>query len=92
MLTFSILFYGWFGLFCFVLFCFGLVWFGLVWFGFFETGFLCVVVAVIELQLCRQGYPHTHRDLSVSASQVLGFKACTTTTQLRSNFLTGRHL
>jgi hypothetical protein len=28
------------------LFCFGLV-----WFGFFETGFLCVVLAVLELTL-----------------------------------------
>jgi hypothetical protein len=33
---------------------FGLVWFGLVWFGlvwFFEAGFLCVVLAVLELTL-----------------------------------------
>jgi hypothetical protein len=33
---------------------FGLVWFGLVWFGlvwFFETGFLCVALAVLELTL-----------------------------------------
>jgi hypothetical protein len=29
------------------LFCFGLVWF----FGFFETGFLCIVLAVLELTL-----------------------------------------
>jgi hypothetical protein len=28
---------------------FGLVWFGLVW--FFETGFLCVALAVLELTL-----------------------------------------
>jgi hypothetical protein len=30
---------------------FGLVWFGLVWFGlvwFFETGFLCIALAVLE--------------------------------------------
>jgi hypothetical protein len=32
------------GSFCF---CFGLVWFG----GFFETGFLCVALAVLELTL-----------------------------------------
>jgi hypothetical protein len=25
--------------------------FGLVWFGFFETGFLCVALAVLELTL-----------------------------------------
>jgi hypothetical protein len=35
---------------------FGLVWFGLVWFfflggGAFETGFLCVALAVLELTL-----------------------------------------
>jgi hypothetical protein len=41
---------------------FGLVWFGLVWFGFvlfcfvlfcfvFETGFLCIALAVLELTL-----------------------------------------
>jgi hypothetical protein len=32
----------------------GLVWFGLVWFSlvwFFETGFLCVALAVLELTL-----------------------------------------
>jgi hypothetical protein len=41
-------------LFCFVLGAgvwFGLVWFGLVWFWFFETGFLCVALAVLELTL-----------------------------------------
>ena len=26
-------------------------WFGLVWFGFFETGFLCIALAVLELTL-----------------------------------------
>jgi hypothetical protein len=33
------------------LFCLlvGLVWFGLVW--FFETGFLCVALAILELTL-----------------------------------------
>jgi hypothetical protein len=36
----------WFGL-----VWFGLVWFGLVWFWFFETGFLCVALAVLELTL-----------------------------------------
>jgi hypothetical protein len=33
---------------------FGLVWFGLVWFGlvwFFESGFLCIALAVQELTL-----------------------------------------
>jgi hypothetical protein len=40
------LFTFWFGL-----VWFGLVWFGLVWFGFFETVFLCVALAVLELPL-----------------------------------------
>ena len=39
----------WFGLVWFGLVWFGLVWFGLVW--FFETGYLCVALAVLELTL-----------------------------------------
>jgi hypothetical protein len=39
----------WFGLVWFGLVWFGLVWFGLVW--FFKTGFLCAVLAVLELSL-----------------------------------------
>jgi hypothetical protein len=38
---------------------------------FIETGFLCVALAVLEL-----------RNLSASASQVLGLKACATTARL----------
>jgi hypothetical protein len=38
---------------------------------FFETGFLCVTLAVLEL-----------RNLPASASQVLGLKACATTARL----------
>jgi hypothetical protein len=37
-----------------VLVWFGLVWFGLIWFGlvwFFDTGFLCIALAVLELTL-----------------------------------------
>jgi hypothetical protein len=45
---------------CLVLFCF-------VLFLFFETGFLCVALAVLEL-----------RNLPASASRVLGLKACAT--------------
>jgi hypothetical protein len=45
-------------------FCFFDVW-------FFETGFLFVALAGLEL-----------RNLPASASQVLGLKACTTTAQL----------
>jgi hypothetical protein len=41
-----------FGLVWFGLVWFGLVWFGLVWFGLvFETGFLCIALAVLELTL-----------------------------------------
>jgi hypothetical protein len=38
-------------LFFFFFFGLVLVWFGLVWFWFFETGFLCVALAVLELSL-----------------------------------------
>jgi hypothetical protein len=39
-------------------------------FFFFQTGFLCVALAVLEL-----------RNTPASASQLLGLKACTTTAQ-----------
>jgi hypothetical protein len=45
---------GSFVLFCFVLFCFVCFWFVCFWFGlvwFFETGFLCIALAVLELTL-----------------------------------------
>ena len=41
-----------------------------LFFWFFKTGFLCVALAVLKL-----------RNLPVSASQVLGLKACATTAQ-----------
>ena len=44
-------------------------------FQFFETGFLCVVLAVLELPL-QAGFELG--DLPASASQVLGLKACAT--------------
>jgi hypothetical protein len=31
-------------------------------FGFFETGFLCIALAVLELSLCRPGWPQTQRS------------------------------
>jgi hypothetical protein len=43
---------------------------------FFETGFLCVALAVLEL-----------RNLPASASRVLGLKACTTMPSGMINFL-----
>jgi hypothetical protein len=41
----------------------------------FETGFLCVALAVLELTLRLA----SNRNLPASASQVLGLKACATT-------------
>jgi hypothetical protein len=43
---------GWLGFLfvCLFVFCFGLVWFGFSYW-FFETGFVCVVLAVLELTL-----------------------------------------
>jgi hypothetical protein len=46
-------------------------------FYFFETGFLCIALAVLELTLYQAGLEL--RNLPASASQVLGLKACTTT-------------
>jgi hypothetical protein len=53
----------------------------LVW--FFETGFLCVALAVLELTL----YTKLARNPPASASQVLGLKMCTTTPGLEMEFL-----
>jgi hypothetical protein len=54
----------------FVLFCFvSFVCLFVFFFFFFETGFLCVAMAGLEL-----------RNPPASASQVLELKACTTTT------------
>jgi hypothetical protein len=50
-----------------------------VWFGFFETGFLCLALAVLELTLFQAGFQL--RNPPASPSQVLGLKACATTTQ-----------
>jgi hypothetical protein len=48
-LTLRFLTYFFVFFFVFVLFCFVLL--------FFETGFLCVALAVLELTLCRLGWP-----------------------------------
>jgi hypothetical protein len=67
-----------FGLVCFGLFWFVLFWFGLVWFG---------LIFRDRVSLYSPGCPGTHfvdqaglelRNLPVSASLVLGLKACTT--------------
>jgi hypothetical protein len=63
-------------LFCFVLFCFVLF-----LFCFFETGFLCIALAVLELTHSVDQADLELRNLPASASQVLEFKACTTTTR-----------
>jgi hypothetical protein len=59
--------------FCFVLFCF-LVWFGLV---FQDRVFLCSPGCPVTHSVDKAGLEL--RDPPVSASQVLGLKACTTT-------------
>jgi len=53
-----------------------------VLFLFFETGFLCVTLAVLERSLCRPGWPRTPRDPPASAFQVLGLKVRSTSTRL----------
>jgi hypothetical protein len=60
-------------LFCFVLFCFVLF----CSFLFFETGFLCVALAVLELTFVGQAGLEL-RNPPASASYVLGLKACAT--------------
>jgi hypothetical protein len=57
-----------------ILFVVVFVLFGLV---FFETGFLCVALAVLELTVDQTGLEL--RNLPASASQVLGSKVCATT-------------
>ena len=48
----------------------------LVWLGFFETGFLCVALAVLELFVDQTGLKL--RNPPASASRALGLKACGT--------------
>jgi hypothetical protein len=52
----------------------------------FETGFLCVALAVLELTLVDQAGLEL-RNLPASASQVLGLKACATTAWLARGIL-----
>jgi hypothetical protein len=47
-------------------------------FFFFETRFLCIALAPVELTFVDQAGLEL-RNLPASASQVLGLKACTTT-------------
>ena len=49
---------------------------------YFETGFLYVVLAVLELSVDQAGLEL--RNLPASASRVLGLKACATNAQLFS--------
>jgi hypothetical protein len=51
-------------------------------FSFFETGFLCVALAVLELTL-RPGWTQKSTCLYLP---VLGLKACATTARLVSDF------
>ena len=48
----------------------------------YKTGFLCSFGSCPGTRSCRPGWLRTHRDLPASASQVLGLKACATTTLL----------
>ena len=52
----------------------------MVWFGFwfFETGFLCIALAVLETHSVDQAGLEL-RNPPDSASQVLGLQTCTTT-------------
>lgn len=59
---------------------FGLVWLGLVWFP--DTGFLCIVLDVLELTLHIDQVGLEFRDLPTSASRVLGVKLDATTAWL----------
>jgi hypothetical protein len=47
-------------------------------FVFLETGFLSITSPGCLHSLCRPGWPQSHRALLVSASLVLGSKACST--------------
>jgi hypothetical protein len=69
----------------FCLFCFGILFFVclfvFLFFGFLvETGFLCVVLAVLELTVDQAGLKF--RNPLASASQVLGLKVCATNARL----------
>jgi hypothetical protein len=51
---------------------------------FFETGFLCIALAVLELFVDQAGLEL--RNPPAFASRVLGLKACATTPDLHSSF------
>ena len=53
-------------------------------FLFFETVFLCVALAVLELSVDQAGLEL--RNSPVSASQVLGLKACATMPGMQKSF------
>jgi hypothetical protein len=58
-----------------------------VLFCFFETGFLCVALAVLELNFVDQaGLKLRNLPASASASQVLGLKAWATTAPVNQCF------
>ena len=51
-------------------------------FCFFETGFLCIALAVLELNFVDQAGLEL-RNPTASAARVLGLKACATTARLK---------
>jgi hypothetical protein len=64
--------------FWFFLFVFGFGFLDFFWGGGVETGFLCIILAVLELTFVDQAGLEL-RNPPASASQVLGLKACATT-------------
>lgn len=58
-------------------------------FVFFKTWVLCVALAVLDLAVWTK---KTHRDLPAYASQLLGLKVCTTSTQRKILFLEEKNL
>ena len=60
--------------------CFLFLFLFLFLFSFFETGFLCSFGACPRTSSCRPSWPRTQSDPPGSPSQVLGLKACATTT------------
>jgi hypothetical protein len=50
--------------------------FGFVLFWLFETGFLCVALAVLAVTLQTRLASNSKEDTPASASQVLGLKVC----------------
>ena len=76
-------------IFCFCFFWGGVFLFLFVWLvGLSRQGFAITLDCPGTIS-CRPGWPQTHRDPPASASQVLGLKVCTATTQILVTILKG---